>query len=129
METALQTNMANIHSSQLDTMNQVRQELWNSVYNKYITLQYFIDQFRRVFGDDIVINFDLVNMSFSIKTNGEPESNVVINSKLLDCYKTAINNLHIDDKISHDLYYKCIQNPNLLYNLDLNHNNFIIVKV
>lgn len=129
-------NVANIHSTQLDSINEIRRELWKTVYNKIDWYEVYSKNIKSIFKDDLAeIEYDITRMQIYIKTinpdsiTTESSSTIIINAKLLKCFIDSLKELKSINKISDELLEKSINHASMLFNLTLNHNGLLIINL
>lgn len=119
-----------LHGTNLPELAKTKTELWDIMNSSFKCIEFLIDEFRREF-EGYSVNYCMKNMNITLTNPGDivESPNQVINSRILSCFKNAIESLYFDNRISEELYNNCNKNVNLLFNLVLNHNNCIVINL
>ncbi len=115
--------------TKINAANEARKELWN-ILNTYPTsIQILIDCVSDSFRIPVKNCSFLENDMIIMIENLEVEGNITINSKMRIAVRNAMGCFYEYGYISKDMYDICIQSPELLYNIILNHGTKIQIKL
>lgn len=118
------SNTSGLHSTQITTMNEARKELLEQVYSSFGTVHYIVDELSNTFKSEI--SFDYDKMIIEIKGS---DITTDINNNITLCFEDALKKLYNDNKITEELYDKCMINVCMLFDVVFNYNKTIIVKI
>ena len=116
---------ATLHKSIIEKMNNVRREFWINIYNNPENICNLKQILQNNFLD-CVISPNIRLMEILIKPN-KIYSNSEIECKMWASMINFINSLRY--KIPEEMYNTCIINPSLLYNITLNREEIIMIRL
>jgi hypothetical protein len=117
---------ATLHTSTIEKMNEVRKQLWTKVYKNPQDTLYLLELLKQNFRD---CGVSIDNMVISIYYSEKIYSNSEIECKMWVIMSTFIKILHTNLSIDESMKDICLSNPSLLYNVTLNNNGIIMIKL
>lgn len=116
-----------IRTSGVDQINNIRRNLWESIYSNFSNMNSLTNHISNNFIDIDTVDFDFNEMSISIKSKDCPFEYDKAKSAITNAYKGFINDMFIKGSLNDSNYNKCINMIDNLFFITFNdHHNIKI---
>lgn len=122
--------VTNTHESCLKEMNAVRKELWEKIYTNLVNMNILTGLIYKTFPTETIdkIEYDFNNNSIKMVTN-KILPTIHINSYMLNAVSQFVNILYNNKTITQNQHEVCRKRLAMLYNVTLNNNCNIEIKL
>lgn len=122
----------NIRNSSLSDINNIRKQLWESVYSKFENINKLIGYVKENFPYHSIENLSFNFETMSIELEFDKScifTNIEINVYMTRAFISFINDLKKNNTLTDREYNMCIKKPDMLFLITLNTTNCAYIKL